>query len=255
LGLDTATERLVVAVDAGDGSDARVVDVDGGAAASRRIIPEAMRLLADAGLTLQALDGIAFGQGPGAFTGLRTACAVAQGLAYGATLPVLRVDSLLQVAEGGRPEWGDGHDGRSVWVVMDARMNEVYAACYRWSAVDAEANVAAAGAAGWTTVVSPALYDLNGLHARWAGAPPEFVTGNAPEAFGERLHVGGARLLPSHERGAALLRLAAVAHARGAGVDAAQALPVYLRDKVALTTAEREAAKRAAAGAAGGGRA
>jgi len=251
LGLDTATERLIVAVDAGDGSGARVVDVEGGAAASRRIIPEALQLLAQAGLTLRMLDGMAFGQGPGAFTGLRTACAVAQGLAMGVNLPVLRIDSLLQVAEGGRPDWAGWDDGSEVWVAMDARMNEVYAACYRWKAPGGtEAGLGAAS--GWSTVVEPALYDLDTLHARWQASPPRHVTGNAPAAFGERLQCGAARTLPSEERGAALLRLAAVAHARGQGVDAAEALPVYLRDKVALTTAEREQAKRAA-GAAGGG--
>jgi len=156
------------------------------------------------------------------------------------------------VAEGGRPAWSGWDEGSEVWVAMDARMNEVYAACYRWVAPGG-AEAALGEAAGWSTVVDPALYDLDTLHARWQAMPPRHVTGNAPAAFGERLQCGAAHILPSQERGAALLRLAAVAHARGQGVDAAEALPVYLRDKVALTTAEREQAKRIAASAAGGG--
>ena len=78
------------------------------------------------------LDAIAFGAGPGAFTGLRTACSVAQGLAFGATLPVLAVDSLMVVAEAAREaaDAGDGSGPFDVHVAMDARMDEIYAAAY-----------------------------------------------------------------------------------------------------------------------------
>ena len=87
-----------------------------------------LALLAEAGCTLAELDAIAFGCGPGAFTGLRTACSVAQGLAFGAGKPVLAVDSLMLVAHDARSQ----HAADEVWVAMDARMDEIYAAAYRW---------------------------------------------------------------------------------------------------------------------------
>ena len=97
LALDTATERLCVAVV--DGAQEWVGDEAGGPLASQRLLPLAFDLLQRAGLALGELDAIAFGRGPGAFTGLRTACSVAQGLALGADLPVLSIDSLAVVAE------------------------------------------------------------------------------------------------------------------------------------------------------------
>ena len=132
--------------------------------------------------------------------------------------------------------------GSTVWVAMDARMDEIYAGCYCDD-----------GDAGWRPVVEPALTTPEALHALWCDAPPAFVAGSALAAFGDRLHTGAARRAPDeHGRATALGWLAATGLARGDGVRADQALPVYLRDKVAQTTAEREAAKalRDAAGAA-----
>src|ERR671938_374059 len=100
LAFDTATEQMSIALRVGPVQ--LVHESAGGALASAALIPSIMRLLADAGIGLHALDAIAFGRGPGAFTGLRTACAAAQGLALGAGLPVLPIDTLLAVAEDAR---------------------------------------------------------------------------------------------------------------------------------------------------------
>lgn len=224
LALDTATDRLVVALRGPKGD--RAVEEAGAAASSARIVPAALALLADAGLRVNDLDAIAFGRGPGAFTGLRTACAVAQGLAFGAGKPVLALDSLLLYAE-------DAHarhpDVAAWWVAVDARMDEVYAAAYRREG------------ARWASVAEPALYELAALQARWAAAPPAAVAGNALAAFAGRLDAGAAarRADTVHDRGAALLALAQAAWDEGRAMAAEQALPLYLRDKVALTTAER----------------
>jgi tRNA threonylcarbamoyladenosine biosynthesis protein TsaB len=222
LAFDTSVETMTIAA-CGPAGEA-VWEGAGGAAASATLLPRATALLADAGLAWHDLHAIAFGAGPGAFTGLRTACAVAQGLAFGLERPVLPLDSLALVAEDAG--WRD----IPLWVAMDARMDEVYAAAYRWAGH------------GWATDEAPALYTVPALAARWSARPPEGVAGSALAAFGDRLPVGTARRQPlPHARAAALLRLARQAWARGGAVDPALALPVYVRDKVALTSAERAA--------------
>jgi tRNA threonylcarbamoyladenosine biosynthesis protein TsaB len=222
LAFDTSTELLSIALQPGPGAALLTHDGAGGAQASASLIPAIESLLARAGLQLAQLDGIAFGRGPGSFTGLRTACAVAQGLGFGSGVAVLPLDTLLAVAE-------DAH-GRSgateVVAVLDARMGEVYAAAYRRLA-DGR----------WETVQSPQLGRPDAI-----ALPPGFtVAGNALALFGERLPAGAVAALPT---AAALLRLAPAALALHPGGDAAQALPLYIRDKVAQTTEER-AAERA----------
>ena len=242
LAIDSATERLALAaIDDGRGAGAPLVraacfidtlDLDGGAAASAQALPMLMTLLQRLGWTFADLDAIAFGRGPGGFTGLRTACAVAQGLAYGQGVPVVPVDSLAIVAEDAARHAGLS-TGALVWVAMDARMDEIYAGCYRDE-----------GDAGWRSVVEPSLTTPDALHASWCAAPPAFVAGSALDAFGARLDTGAAQRAPvEHGRAAALGWLAAAGLVRGDAVPADQALPVYLRDKVAQTTAEREAAR------------
>lgn len=242
LALDTATERVALGLACGEASFTR--EFEGGAAASARLIPELLALLAEQRVALAELDAVAFGRGPGAFTGLRTAVSVAQGLAFGLGVPVLAIDSLLIVADDACDQWAGQQrhgpasasdaPGAVWWVAMDARMDQAYASAYR---LDAGA---------WQVHAEPALYDLDGLQARWAAEPPSELAGNAAAAFGARLATGAARVWPvAQDRPGALLRLARAAWHAGLAVPAEQALPLYLRDKVALTTAERAAAKGA----------
>lgn len=223
--IDTATETVAVAACGPAGEAAW--SGPGGAAASAALLPAVRETMVRAGLDT-APDAIAFGAGPGAFTGLRTACAAAQGLAFGWGCPVLPLDDLAAWAEDS--PWAEDVAGDGlVWVAIDARMDEAYAGAYR-----------RAGPGDWAAADAPALYTLEALAARWAASPPARVAGNALAAFGDRLPAGGAaRHAQPVDRPRALLRLAQAAWRRGAACDPAQALPVYLRDKVALTTAER----------------
>lgn len=237
LALDTSTERLAIGVQARGRS--WTLNAPGGALASSTLLPQVASLLAQAGLSYRELDFIAFGRGPGAFTGLRTACAVAQGLALGLGLPVLAIDSLLIVAEDARMQAAADHAAFEIGVAMDARMNEVYAGRYRWQA------------GRWLAVQAPALHSLAAWAEAWAEewaedgaeAPLAIVAGSALDAFGAQpwLPANALRVAREHDRAAALLRLAVLAAQQGEGVDAALALPLYLRDKVALTTRERTA--------------
>src|SRR3954447_10229288 len=143
IAFDTSTERMSVALQSGDRVLAR--DGSGGAQASTTLLPAILGLLDEAGLAVADLDTIAFGRGPGAFTGLRTACSVAQGLALGAGKPVLPVPTLLAIAQDAIAQDANAEDARTagdgataVWALLDARMNEIYAARYaydgrRWS--------------------------------------------------------------------------------------------------------------------------
>jgi tRNA threonylcarbamoyladenosine biosynthesis protein TsaB len=240
LAFDTSTDVLSLAVARGEQVWGQTLP--GGAQASSGLIPAVLALLHEADMPLASLDAIVFGRGPGSFTGLRTACAVAQGLAFGADVPVLPIDTLLAVAEEAR--WAQMQAGAlapnaelTVLALLDARMDEVYSAAYRWEPV------------------------TGASHGRWqetaplqVGAPEKLnmpndrvvlQAGNAFAAYGERLpHVapGGLRCeaLPT---AAALLRLAPVLWAQGLAVPAEQAMPLYIRNKVANTTAEREAIK------------
>ena len=229
LAFDTSTEQLAVGLASAAGTVCR--HEAGGAQASARLIPLLQSLLAEAGIGFKQLDAIAFGAGPGAFTGLRTACAVAQGLGFGAGKPLIAVDSLLIVAEDARQRFAELAGDGLHWVAVDARMNEVYAAAYRWS--DPR----------WQAAKPPRLYTLDALAQCWRDEPPARVAGNAVTAFAPWLPFGAAFCVAEvADRAGALLRLARQAWRDGALLDPAEALPLYLRDKVALTTAERAAA-------------
>lgn len=240
LAIDTSTERMALGVCAPSG--AHTAGGAGGAQASAALLPALRALLAQAGAAWADIDAVAFGRGPGAFTGLRTACAVAQGIGFALGRPVLPIDSLLIVAEDARAQTGGAAGaGWTVGVAMDARMGEVYAGVYRHAA------------GGWHVLQEPALLALPALATAWSGVALDAVAGSALTAFGERLELPPVRrhVATEADRAGALLRLAVQAADAGAGVDAADALPLYLRDKVALTTDERAAARAAAAAAVG----
>ena len=232
LAFDTSTDTLSVAVQHG----AQVLEHSGpgGAQASTTLIPAIRALLAQAGLTFARLDAVVFGRGPGSFTGLRTACSVAQGLAFGARgglgVPVLPVDSLLAVAEQARAE----HGCTRVLATLDARMNEVYSAHCTWQEATRQ----------WSTDADFGLCAPEALTL--ADAALWTVAGNAQAAYGERL-LPQARHVAALPTATALLRLAPALLAAGAAVPASEALPRYIRDKVAQTTAEREALRAQAA--------
>ncbi|MGV0958788.1 MAG: tRNA (adenosine(37)-N6)-threonylcarbamoyltransferase complex dimerization subunit type 1 TsaB [Limnohabitans sp.] len=233
LAFDTSTDVLSLAVARGDRVWTQTLP--GGAQSSSGLIPAVLAMLAEADMTQASLTAIVFGRGPGSFTGLRTACAVAQGLAFGADVPVLPVDTLLAVAEEAR--WqrvqaaGVADADVSVLALLDARMDEVYSAAYQWSV---------------------ASQSWQGLSALQVSAPEKVqaagtvLAGNVFEAYGPRLNMPGERCV-AWPTAAALLRLAPALWAQGLAVPAEQAMPLYIRDKVANTTAEREAMKAQAA--------
>jgi tRNA threonylcarbamoyladenosine biosynthesis protein TsaB len=229
LAIDCSTERMSVALAQGDRRWTH--EGVGGAQASAALIPAIMGLLDEAQLSLKELDAIAFGQGPGAFTGLRTACAVAQGLALGAKLRLLPIDSLLMLAHAAlssNPQF------LRVLSVLDARMGQVYAAAYEH------------GPEGWHCLEAPSLSQPEALVLPAGWQEQGFVlAGNAhaiyPEAFASTLSQGGVAI-EAWPQAVVMLDLAVLAYARGESVSPAEALPLYVRDKVALTSAERLAA-------------
>jgi tRNA threonylcarbamoyladenosine biosynthesis protein TsaB len=186
--------------------------------------------MARAGKPLQALDALAFGRGPGAFTGLRTACAVVQGLALGLDRPVIAIDTLAAVAEDARLA---GAPSGTVWAVQDARMGELYVAALRFPD----------GKDGWTMATPPRLARPEDMPALLAACPGVPAGNGVPLLAAAGVPTGTPDAWPGAEPGgAALLSLARAAWAEGRLQDAALALPLYVRDKVAQTTAERAAA-------------
>jgi tRNA threonylcarbamoyladenosine biosynthesis protein TsaB len=232
LAFDTSTEVMSIAVGtttegpAGSGMAQQWLHTAaGGAQASSGLIAGVMDLLRQAGLALTDLDAIAFGAGPGSFTGLRTACSVAQGLAFGANVPVLPIDTLLAVAEEARHTAHAGVKALRLTALLDARMDEMYAATYDYvDGVWAEVE-------GSHLVRPEAFVAVHG------------VAGNVFAVYGERM--GGLTGITALPTAAAMLRLAPTLMAAGKAVPADQALPSYIRDKVAKTTAERMAEKAA----------
>ena len=232
LAIETSSELASCALLDGDRVIAR--STSGVRTHSQSILPMVQELLREAGLALSDCDAIAFGAGPGSFTGVCTACGVAQGLAFGAGLPVLPLVTLEAMAEACRARTG----ASEVLAVLDARMGEVYWAQYRHDA--------ARGA--WVEVAAPALcapQDLEPVPAEGLAA-----CGNGfsayPEAFAGKAFALAALddILP-HARELALLGVPALA--AGLAVLPAQAQPLYLRNKVAYTSAERQAINAAKA--------
>jgi tRNA threonylcarbamoyladenosine biosynthesis protein TsaB len=179
-------------------------------------------LLHEADIKISELDGIAFGAGPGSFTGVRIACGVTQGLALGADLPVVGVCTLQALAQAA------GHD--KVIAALDARMGEIYHAVYEKRA------------GAWVTICEPNLClpqqapQIQG--SGWFGVGSGFAMYGA--VLGDRYagQITGSDI-QAVPQASAIAEFAAPLFAAGQGMDAAQAMPFYLRDKVALKTSER----------------
>ncbi len=207
--IETSTEWCSVAV--WDEGEMRALERRAGHRHSEIALPMLEKLLQG-----QPIDAVAFGAGPGAFTGLRIACALAQGLAFARNLPVLGVSSLEALAQESGAE--------RVVACIDARMREVY-----YAALEKRAG-------RWHQVIAPQC------------VPPQSAPRPAGEGwigcgngFGVYGNMGFAKVLPEvHPTALAVAQLAAPKLAAGEGVDAAAASPVYLRDKVALTKEELE---------------
>jgi tRNA threonylcarbamoyladenosine biosynthesis protein TsaB len=225
LALESSTDWLSVA--AGDGQSWHECAERAGAAASERILALVDEVLAEADIALAALDAIAFGAGPGAFTGVRIACAVTQGLALGLDVGVVGVSGLEALAEGAHRARGERH----VLTCLDARMREVYVAAY---VRDSDAWQVAAPPA----VRAPATVGLP--PGAWHGCGDGFL--RYPELARLPGLVGVDAAAFPHARDVAALASPRVA--RGEAVDAALAEPLYVRQRVALTTAERVAGTR-----------
>ena len=184
------------------------------------ILPMAESLLASAELAVTGLDALAFGQGPGAFTGVRIAASVAQGIAYAANLPVVPVSTLAALAGGAMRETGEPH----VMAALDARMNEVYWGVYRRDAAGLPV------LQGTESVADPAGVPVP-EGDRWiaAGSGWDAYAATLMPRAGERV----VRALPDLEPQAYdVALLGADLFSRGQIAGAADALPVYLRDQV-----------------------
>jgi tRNA threonylcarbamoyladenosine biosynthesis protein TsaB len=217
LALDTSTEACSVALLLDGHVRMRSQLTERGHA--ELVLPMVESLLGEAGISLADLDGLAFGRGPGAFTGLRIAAGVVQGLALGASLPVVPVSSLASVAEQVQAPLGD-----PVLVCNDARMGEVY-----WGVFRREAGGTVTALCS-ETVSTP---DMVGE----GGPPARHAAGNALArypALADRLRANGLQFHDGvYPRADSVARLGAIGLAEGRGVPAEQALPVYVRDDVA----------------------
>jgi len=218
LALDTATEGCSVSLAIGDRSIDRYVELERGHA--EQLLPMIEAVLAEAGVTLKALDAIAFGRGPGGFTGVRLAASVAQGLAFGAGIGVVPVSDLAAVAQLAHQR---SPSARRVLVVNDARMREVY-----WAPFEFAHGLAPAGPERVSASVDVTLPEGEGA---WAAAGRGLIAW--PE-LAERCRAAGAILHPELlPRASEILLLARSAVAGGQILDPTEALPTYVRDNVA----------------------
>ncbi|QGZ42243.1 tRNA threonylcarbamoyladenosine biosynthesis protein TsaB [Pseudoduganella flava] len=223
LALETSSELASCALLHGGRLTSR--SSDGVRTHSAALLPMVQELLAEACIALADCDAIAYGAGPGSFTGVRTACGIAQGLGFGANLPLVPVVTLDAMALACR----ERHGANEVLAVLDARMNEVYWAQYRFDGASATVPMA---------ILPPALSNP----ADVAPQGSVHACGNGftayPEAFAGKAFAAGAdtAILPHAEQ---IARLGAIALEAGRSVSAAEAQPLYLRNKVAYTKAER----------------
>jgi tRNA threonylcarbamoyladenosine biosynthesis protein TsaB len=220
LALETSTEHCSVALWRDGEIDSQAARA--GQRHSEMVLDMAHALLARHGLRVAQLDGVAFGAGPGSFTGLRIACGVAQGLAFSAGIPVACVSTLLAMAQG--------QSATRIVCCLDARVHEIYHAAYE------------RGGTSWRTVCAPGLYapaDAPLLPGgEWYGCGSGFA------AYRDALERRYAGVLAGVDADAypharEVAQLAVQEFEQGRGVEAALAAPIYVRDRVALTTAER----------------
>ena len=224
LALDTATEACSAAI-----------YIDGEITQNYQLAPKEHTrlilamiegLLVDAGISIKQLDALAFGRGPGSFTGVRISTGVVQGMAYGADLPVVPVSTLASIAQSVH----DDHQAEFVLTAIDARMDAVY-----WGEYQLESGLMRLR--GEEQVVAPEQVPVPTQQA-WVGA------GSGWAAYAESLKRRIEQPMPSvfdayYPQSASIARLAAHDYANGNYVTAAQAVPVYLRNKVAKKTSER----------------
>jgi tRNA threonylcarbamoyladenosine biosynthesis protein TsaB len=224
LAIDTSTDFCSVAACRGETLVSR--HEPAGQRQAEMILDMVGAVLGDAGLDLKRIDGIAFGAGPGSFTGLRIAAGVTQGLAFARGVGVVGVGSLVALAE---EVCGESAEARIV-SCLNARMGEVYHAAYRRSGER------------WEEVSAPGLYKPEAVPlmsgGTWIGAGDGFAAYR--EGLAARLGGSMSKMHPeAHPTARAVLKLAMPRFAAGEALDAAAALPVYLRDKVAQKTSER----------------
>jgi len=223
LALDTSTEHLSLALSVS--GHLHTFDEEVGNATSAHILPQIQALLDSASVKLSDLNGIAFGAGPGSFTGVRIAAGVTQGLAFGANLPVVGVCTLLALAEASGAE--------RLITCLDARMGEVYHAAYEKNAGE------------WLEVLAPSVCRPDSVPAlqgkSWMGAGSGFKTylEQLTAVYGVQLSEIKPALTPT---ATAILSLARPIFANGNTQHAREAMPIYVRNRVALTTQEREQA-------------
>jgi len=240
LGIDTSGTWCSAALVRDGEVHARRAEV--GNAHSDHLLSMIDAVLADGSLALADCAAIAFAAGPGSFTGLRVACAVTQGLAFGASLPVAAIGTLDAIAEATAA--GESETAETVLVAMDARMGEVYWSLYERAC---DGRLVALGPAALAT---PARLRA-ALEARSIPLPVPLGCGNAWAACGATMDGLATRVVHRPAADAvdvATLGLRAVAEGRL--IDASRAAPLYVRNDVARTTVEREADARMKAEAA-----
>lgn len=218
LAVDTATEACSAALLVGDTLFSRWEEAPRDH--TRKILPMVQAVLDDAGISLSDLDAIAFGRGPGSFTGVRIGISVAQGLAFGVGVPLIGISTLAAMAQGAYRLDG----AEQVLTAIDARMNEVYFG--RYELIDGRMQLV-----GDEVVSDPAAL----VDARGKQAGPVTCVGTGFETYGETLSALADELAVSQVRFPAaedMLPLARAAWLAGEAVPVEQATPVYLRDKV-----------------------
>ena len=235
LAIDTANQQCSAAILTRDGTVSVMKSETVGNKHAERILPMIDELLVEAGLKKKDMALVAFGAGPGSFTGLRVACGVAQGIAWGLktkTAPVssLEADAWAAALEAKLPA------GRRIAVMNDARMHECYAAVYETQGEGERLR----------PVTAPLLVKPHEARAWLAGEKADALCGTARSAYAEEMAIDEVvDVLPVPETMIlTMARLALLEDAAGRTVEPALAAPLYVRDRVALTIAERARGER-----------